>query len=357
MKRDKVCGEIRESDINTTITIAGWVFRRRDHGGLIFIDLRDRSGICQVVFSPDVSGDAHEKAHDLRAEYVIAVTGEIRRRPEGTENPSLPTGMTEMYVKELVVLNEAAPLPYSMEEAAEAGEALRLKYRYLDLRRPEMQQNMITRHRASKLIRDYLDDNGFLEIETPMLTKSTPEGARDYLVPSRLNPGYFYALPQSPQLFKQILMVAGMEKYFQIVKCFRDEDLRADRQPEFTQVDLEMSFVDRKDVIELIEGMMKKLFKGVLHIDVETPFEMLSYQESMARFGNDKPDMRFGLELKDMADLAAKGTFKVFLDAIQSGGLVKAINAKGMAGISRKDIDLLTQEAQSYGAKGLPGSR
>ncbi|MBI5632530.1 MAG: aspartate--tRNA ligase [Nitrospirae bacterium] len=353
MNRDKVCGAIRESDINTTITIAGWVFRRRDHGGLIFIDLRDRSGICQVVFSPDVSGDAHEKAHDLRAEYVIAVSGEIRRRPAGTENPNLPTGMCEMYVKELVVLNEAAPLPYSMEEAAEAGEALRLKHRYLDLRRPEMQQNMITRHRASKLMRDYLDDSGFLEIETPMLTKSTPEGARDYLVPSRLNPGYFYALPQSPQLFKQILMVAGMEKYFQIVKCFRDEDLRADRQPEFTQVDLEMSFVDRKDVIELIEGMMKKLFKGVLHIDIQTPFEMLSYQESMERFGNDKPDMRFGLELKDMADLAAKGTFKVFLDAIQSGGLVKAINGKGMAGISRKDIDLLTQEAQSYGAKGL----
>ncbi len=353
MKRDKVCGEIRESDINSTITIAGWVFRRRDHGGLIFIDLRDRSGICQVVFSPDVSGDAHEKAHDLRAEYVIAITGEIRRRPAGTENPNLPTGMTEMYVKELVVLNEAAPLPYSMEEAADAGEALRLKHRYLDLRRPEMQQNMITRHRASKLMRDYLDDSGFIEIETPMLTKSTPEGARDYLVPSRLNPGYFYALPQSPQLFKQILMVAGMEKYFQIVKCFRDEDLRADRQPEFTQVDLEMSFVDRKDVIELIEGMMKKLFKDVMNIDVETPFEMLSYQESMERFGNDKPDMRFGLELTDMADLAAKGTFKVFLDAIQSGGLVKAINGKGMAGISRKDIDLLTQEAQSYGAKGL----
>ncbi len=353
MNRDKVCGEIRESDINTTITVAGWVFRRRDHGGLIFIDLRDRSGICQVVFSPDVSGDAHEKAHDLRAEYVIAVTGEIRKRPAGTENPNLPTGMTEMYVRELVVLNEAAPLPYSMEEAAEAGEALRLKHRYLDLRRPEMQQNMITRHRASKLMRDYLDDNGFLEIETPMLTKSTPEGARDYLVPSRLNPGYFYALPQSPQLFKQILMVAGMEKYFQIVKCFRDEDLRADRQPEFTQVDLEMSFVDRKDVIDLIEGMMQKLFKGVLNIDVQTPFEMLSYQESMERFGNDKPDMRFGLELKDMADLAAKGTFKVFLDAIQSGGLVKAIIGKGMAGISRKEIDLLTQEAQSYGAKGL----
>jgi aspartyl-tRNA synthetase len=353
MNRDKHCGEIRESDIGSTMTIAGWVFRRRDHGGLIFIDLRDRSGICQVVFSPDVSGGAHEKAHDLRAEYVIAVTGEIRKRPEGTENPNLPTGMTEMYVKTLEVLNEAAPLPYSMEEAAEAGEALRLRHRYLDLRRPEMQQNMIIRHRATKLMRDYLDEQGFLEIETPMLTKSTPEGARDYLVPSRLNPGHFYALPQSPQLFKQILMVAGMERYFQVVKCFRDEDLRADRQPEFTQVDLEMSFVDRKDVIALIEGMMKKLFKEALNIEVDTPFEMLSFQESMERFGNDKPDMRFGLELKDMADLAAKGTFKVFLDALQSGGLVKAINGKGMAGISRKEIDLLTQEAQSFGAKGL----
>ena len=353
MKRDKHCGELRETDIGSMITIAGWVFRRRDHGGLIFIDLRDRSGICQVVFSPDASGDAHEKAHGLRAEYVIAVTGEIRRRPEGTENTGLATGLVEMYVRDLEVLNEAAPLPYSMEEAAEAGEALRLKHRYLDLRRPEMQQNIITRHKVTKLMRDYLDERGFLEIETPMLTKSTPEGARDYLVPSRLNPGLFYALPQSPQLFKQILMVAGLEKYFQVVKCFRDEDLRADRQPEFTQIDLEMSFVDRNDVMELIEGMMQKLFKNILDVDIETPFQRLSYPESMERFGNDKPDMRFGLELKDMADLAAKGTFKVFLDALQSGGLVKAINGRGMAGISRKDIDLLTQEAQSYGAKGL----
>jgi aspartyl-tRNA synthetase len=353
MKRDKNCGELRETDIGSTMTIAGWVFRRRDHGGLIFIDLRDRSGICQVVFSPDVSGDTHEKAHGLRGEYVIAVTGEIRKRPEGTENTSLPTGLVEMYVQDIEVLNEAAPLPYSMEEAAEAGEALRLKHRYLDLRRPEMQQNIITRHKVTKLMRDYLDERGFLEIETPMLTKSTPEGARDYLVPSRLNPGLFYALPQSPQLFKQILMVAGLEKYFQIVKCFRDEDLRADRQPEFTQIDLEMSFVDRNDVMELIEGMMKKLFRSILNVDIETPFQRLGHQESMERFGNDKPDMRFGLELKDMADLAAKGTFKVFLDALQSGGLVKALNGKGMAGISRKDIDLLTQEAQSYGAKGL----
>ncbi|HSB32369.1 MAG TPA: aspartate--tRNA ligase [Candidatus Sulfobium mesophilum] len=353
MIRDKGCGEIRETDISSLMTVAGWVFRRRDHGGLIFIDLRDRSGVCQVVFSPDVAAEAHERAHDLRSEYVIAVSGEIRRRPEGTENVNMPTGMVELYAQKLDVLNESAPLPYSMEEAAEAGEALRLKHRYLDLRRPEMQANLIMRHRVSKLIRDYLDENGFLEIETPMLTKSTPEGARDYLVPSRLNPGHFYALPQSPQLFKQILMVAGMERYFQIVKCFRDEDLRADRQPEFTQVDLEMSFAGREEVLSLIEGMMKRLFKNVLDVDVETPFQRLTYQESMDRFGNDKPDLRFGLELKDMADLAAGGTFKVFLDALQGGGKVMAINGKGMAGLSRKEIDVLTAEAQSFGAKGL----
>ncbi|MFI5293518.1 MAG: aspartate--tRNA ligase [Thermodesulfovibrionales bacterium] len=353
MIRSKGCGEIRETDINSAMTIAGWVFRRRDHGGLIFIDLRDRSGICQVVFSPDVAAEAHERAHDLRSEYVITVSGEIRRRPEGTENTNMPTGMVELYVQTFEVLNESAPLPYSMEEAAEAGEALRLKHRYLDLRRPEMQRNLIVRHRAAKAMRDFLDEKGFIEIETPMLTKSTPEGARDYLVPSRLNPGHFYALPQSPQLFKQILMVAGMEKYFQIVKCFRDEDLRADRQPEFTQVDLEMSFINREDVLSLIEGMMKRLFKNVLDVEIEIPFQRLGYQESMDRFGNDKPDLRFGLELKDMADLAARGTFKVFLDALQSGGMVKAINGKGMAGLSRKEIDTLTAEAQSFGAKGL----
>lgn len=353
MIRDRNCGEIGGTDIGSSLTITGWVFRRRDHGGLIFIDLRDRSGLFQIVFSPDVAGDAHEKAHDLRAEFVIAVTGEIRKRPEGTENPGLPTGTVEMYVKKLEVLNEAAPLPFNMEEAADAGEALRLKHRYLDLRRPEMQKNFIMRHRIAKVIRDYLDSNGFLEIETPMLTKSTPEGARDYLVPSRLNPGHFYALPQSPQLFKQILMVAGLEKYFQIVKCFRDEDLRADRQPEFTQIDIEMSFADRETVLVLIEGMMKKLFREVLDTDIAVPFERLSFRESMERFGNDKPDMRFGLELKDMADLAAQGSFKVFLDALASGGLVKGINGKGMAGLSRKEIDLLTAEAQSFGAKGL----
>lgn len=351
--RDRQCGTLREEDIGSVLAVTGWVFRRRDHGGLIFIDLRDRSGICQVVFSPEVSGEVHENAHNLRAEYVISVKGEIRRRPEGTENRDIPTGLVELYVKELEVLNESAPLPFTIEEAAETGETLRLKHKYLDLRRPELQQNIIIRHRVAKLIRDYLDEHGFLEIETPVLTKSTPEGARDYLVPSRLHPGHFFALPQSPQLFKQILMVAGFEKYFQIVKCFRDEDLRADRQPEFTQVDLEMSFVEKNHIFSLIEGLMEMLFRDVLDIDLNIPFQRLSFHDSMERFGNDKPDLRFGLELSDMADLAEQGTFKVFLDAVQSGGKVKALNGKGMAGLSRKEIDMLTEDAQSYGAQGL----
>jgi len=353
MVRDRGCGEISESDMGQRLTLCGWVFRRRDHGGLIFIDLRDRSGILQVVFSPDVADDAHAQAHDLRSEYVISVSGKVRKRPEGTENPTMPTGMVEMYVDEIGVLNESSLLPFTIEDAAEASESLRLKHRYLDLRRPEMQRNLITRHKVTKVIRDYLDEKGFIEVETPMLTKSTPEGARDYLVPSRLNPGHFYALPQSPQIFKQILMVSGLEKYFQIVKCFRDEDLRADRQPEFTQVDLEMSFADMEDVIGNIEGMMKRLFHDVIDVDLEIPIERLSFHESVERFGNDKPDLRFGLELKDMADLAEKGSFKVFLDAIHSGGRVKAINGKGMASLSRKEIDTLTEEAVSFGAKGL----
>ncbi len=353
MVRDKGCGEIKESDIGLNLSLCGWVFRRRDHGGLIFIDLRDRSGIFQVVFSPEVSGNTHKLAHSLRSEYVISVSGEIRKRPAGTENPNIPTGLAEMYVNKLEVLNESSPLPFTIEDAAEASEMLRLKHRYLDLRRPEMQKNLIIRHKVTKVIRDYLDEKEFLEIETPMLTKSTPEGARDYLVPSRLNPGHFYALPQSPQLFKQILMISGLEKYFQIVKCFRDEDLRADRQPEFTQVDLEMSFADRKDVMENIESMMKRLFKDVLDIELEIPFERLSFHESTERFGNDKPDLRFGLELKDMADLSEKGSFKVFLEACRSGGRVKAINGKGLAALSRKELDLLTEEAVSFGAKGL----
>jgi aspartyl-tRNA synthetase len=353
MVRDKGCAEIKESDVGQNMTLCGWVFRRRDHGGLIFIDLRDRSGVLQVVFSPDVSVDTHERAHALRSEYVISVSGTIRERPDGTENPNMPTGTVEMYVKTLEVLNDSSALPFSIEDSADASEVLRFKHRYLDLRRPEIQKNLMIRHKVTKVIRDYLDERGFLEIETPMLTKSTPEGARDYLVPSRLNPGQFYALPQSPQIFKQILMVAGLEKYFQIVKCFRDEDLRSDRQPEFTQVDLEMSFVESKDVIAIVEGMMKNIFEDVLGEELHTPFEQLSFHESMERFGNDKPDLRFGLELKEMADLAGKGKFKVFLDAVQAGGRVKAINGRGLASLSRKEIDTLTEDAISFGAKGL----
>jgi aspartyl-tRNA synthetase len=351
--RDKGCGEIRESDIGARLTLSGWVFRRRDHGGLVFVDLRDRSGLMQVVFSPDVSAEVHKRAHDLRSEYVISVTGEVRKRPEGTENPDLPTGMAEMYVEKLEVLNTSQALPFPLEEAQEASEQVRLKYRYLDLRRPEIQKNLIVRHRATKVVRDYLDEQGFLEIETPFLTKSTPEGARDYLVPSRINPGHFYALPQSPQLFKQILMVGGIERYFQIVRCFRDEDLRADRQPEFTQVDLEMSFVDVEDVLNIIEGMVVRLFKDVLDIEIKRPFPRLTFKDSMERFGNDKPDTRFGLEITEMEDLARKGTFKVFLDALDKGGRVKGLRGPGMAGLTRREIDLLTEEAQSFGAMGL----
>lgn len=353
MIRDKWCNEVSEADIGSIIRLAGWVFRRRDHGGLIFLDLRDRSGIIQIVLSPEVSSETHEKGHGLRSEFVISILGEVRRRPEGTENPNIPTGAIEVYAEDMTILNESSPLPFTIEDAAQASESLRLKYRYLDLRRQDLQQNLIIRHKAVKTVRDYLDKQGFLEIETPMLTKSTPEGARDFLVPSRLNPGYFYALPQSPQLFKQILMISGLDRYFQIVKCFRDEDLRADRQPEFTQIDLEMSFVEREDIFVTIENMLQMVFKNVLDISIEIPFPMITFKESLERFGNDKPDMRFGLELKSIDDLANQSTFKVFLDAINGGGRVKALNAKGMAALSRKEIDMLTQEAQSFGAKGL----
>jgi aspartyl-tRNA synthetase len=353
MFRDKWCGELRPSDIGSFVNLAGWVFRRRDHGGLIFVDLRDRSGIVQIVFSPDVTAEAHRLAHSLRSEFVISVHGEIRHRPEGTENDDIATGKVEIYAGSLTVLNESAVLPFTLEEAAEASEMLRLRHRYLDLRRPEMQHNFILRHKVSKGIRDYLDSLGFIEMETPMLTKSTPEGARDYLVPSRLNPGQFYALPQSPQLFKQILMVAGMERYYQIVRCFRDEDLRADRQPEFTQVDMEMSFTDSDEIMSIVEGMVQKLFGDVMGVTIEKPFKVLSFNQAMERFGSDKPDLRFGMELVDMAGPARFGSFKVFLDALAAGGRVKAINGKGMAGLSRKELDMLTEEARDLGAKGL----
>ena len=353
MYRDRGCGEVEESDIGKERILSGWVFRWRDHGGLIFIDLRDRSGIIQVVFSPDVSKEAHELAHALRSEYVIKIRGEVRRRPEGTENPDMSTGNIEVYAGSLEVLSKSDALPFMLEETHEVSEAVRLKYRYLDLRRPEMIRNISTRHRVTKLIRDYLDKKGFLEVETPILTKSTPEGARDYLVPSRVNPGHFFALPQSPQLFKQILMCSGIERYFQIVRCFRDEDLRADRQPEFTQIDMEMSFVEADDVTGMVEGMLGDVFKEVLGVEIELPMERLTYRDAMERFGTDKPDLRFGLELAEMADLAREGSFKVFLGAIESGGRVKGLCGKGLACLSRKEIDLLTEEAQSYGAKGL----
>jgi aspartyl-tRNA synthetase len=353
MVRDKWCGDLRESAIGSSVNLAGWVYRRRDHGGLIFVDLRDRSGIVQVVFNPDVSAEAHRLAHSLRSEFVISVHGEVRHRPEGTENNDIATGKVEVSARVLTVLNEAAVLPFTLEEAADASEMLRLKHRYLDLRRPEIQRNFVLRHKVAKGIRDYLDGKGFLEIETPMLTKSTPEGARDYLVPSRLNPGLFFALPQSPQLFKQILMVSGMERYFQIVKCFRDEDLRADRQPEFTQVDMEMSFADSGEIMGLIEAMVGKLFEDVMGVTIKQPFMVLSFNQAMERFGSDKPDLRFGMELVDMADLARASSFKVFLDALNTGGRVKAINGKGMAGLSRKEVDMLTEDARSFGAKGL----
>jgi len=351
--RQKWCGELRDTDKGSKVTLAGWVYRRRDHGGLIFIDMRDRSGLMQVVFSPDVDKKAHEAAHALRSEFVIQVSGEVRMRPAGTENADLATGKVELYADTLNVLNESAPLPFMLDEGAETSESLRLKYRYLDLRRLDMQNNMLIRHRVSKSMRDYLDSQGFYEMETPMLTKSTPEGARDYLVPSRMNPGHFYALPQSPQIFKQLFMVSGLERYFQIVKCFRDEDLRADRQPEFTQVDLEMSFVSEEDVIALVEGMLKNAFKQALNVEIEAPFKRMRYEDAMERYGSDKPDLRFGLEIADMADLAERGTFKVFLDAIKSGGRVKGLLGSGMASLTRREVDLMTEKAQSFGAKGL----
>ena len=353
LKRTLYCGELQRQHEGQEVVLMGWVQRRRDHGGLIFVDLRDRSGIVQVVFSPAVNQEAFEKAEGVRNEYVLAVVGKVNSRPEGTVNPNMSTGEVEVYAHTLRLLNRAKTPPFYIEDNIDVDENLRLRYRYLDLRRPDMQRSMILRHRAAKSIRDFLDQNGFLEIETPMLTKSTPEGARDYLVPSRVNPGKFYALPQSPQLFKQILMLAGMERYFQIVRCFRDEDLRADRQPEFTQIDLEMSFVEAEDVMGLMEKMIAQVCKDTIGLDIKAAFPRLSYQEAMDRYGSDKPDTRFGLELRDITPIAAKCGFKVFNSTAGAGGQVKGINAKGCASFSRKDIDDLTAFVAVYKAKGL----
>ena len=351
-KRTSYCGELTAADIGKNACLMGWVQRRRDHGGLIFIDLRDRAGIMQLVFSPESQGNVHEAAHGLRSEFVVAVKGSVRRRPEGTANPNLSTGQVEMDVQEIRILNDSEPLPFMIEDDSDVAETTRLKYRYLDLRRPSLQNKLVLRHKVSMATRNYLADNGFIEVETPVLTKSTPEGARDFLVPSRLSPGHFFALPQSPQLFKQILMVAGMDRYFQVVKCFRDEDLRADRQPEFTQIDAEMSFVDREDVISVMEGLIIKIFSEA-GLTVNPPFPRLTYAEAVGRFGVDNPDVRFGLELVDLTKALAGSGFKVFNDAASKGGVVKAICVSGGASFSRKDLDDLTGIAASFGAKGL----
>jgi aspartyl-tRNA synthetase len=331
----------------------GWVQRRRDHGGLIFVDLRDRAGIAQVVFSPETSKEVLKKAHALRSEYVIAAQGRVGSRPEGTKNPDLETGEIEVLAEELKILNESKVPPFDISERTDVSEHVSLTFRYLDLRRPSIQQIFILRHRICQTVRNYLSTQGFLEVETPFLTKSTPEGARDYLVPSRIEPGSFYALPQSPQLFKQILMIAGFDRYFQIVKCFRDEDLRADRQPEFTQVDMECSFVHEEDIYAILEGMMKCLFGELLHIDVKTPFPRLTYKDSMDRYGVDDPDTRYGLELKDLTDLLKSSQFKVFVQAIEKGGVVKGITLKEGYGLSRKELDELVEVTKIFGAGGL----
>ncbi len=352
-KKTHSCGELAKKDVGTTVTLMGWVHTRRDHGGLIFIDLRDRGGITQVVFNPETSKEAHELAGSIRSEYVLAVTGKVSPRPGNTVNPKLPTGEIEVLADHLQIMNQAKTPPFMIEDETDVAENLRLKYRYLDLRRPSLQKVLLTRHKIAQTVRRFLDNHGFVDVETPFLTKSTPEGARDYLVPSRVNPGMFFALPQSPQLFKQILMVAGFERYYQIVKCFRDEDLRADRQPEFTQIDIELSFVEEDDVMSLMEQMLAAVVKEVKGVDIPLPFPRLTYQDAMDRYGSDKPDTRFGLELKDVSDIAKSSDFKVFVQALELGGQVKGFAAPGMAGLSRKDVDDLTNEAKIFGAKGL----
>jgi len=347
------CGTLTSGHIGERVTLAGWVDTRRDHGGLIFIDLRDRAGITQVVFNPEINSSAHQSAHQLRSEYVILIHGKVRSRPEGMANPNLKTGEIEVLVTEYELLNTSKTPPFSLEDTGEVSEAVRLRYRYLDLRRSSLQSNFFLRHRAFQFIRNFLDDKGFCDVETPFLTKSTPEGARDYLVPSRVQQGKFYALPQSPQLFKQLLMVSGFDRYYQIVRCFRDEDLRADRQPEFTQLDMEMSFISEEYIFELIEELISGLFKQILGREIPRPFRRMTYEEAMNRFGTDRPDLRFGLEMVDLTALAGKSGAKVFAEAVQKGGCIKAICLPEGAALSRKELDDLTALALSWGAKGM----
>lgn len=354
MKRTHHCNELRAAHVGQKATMAGWVHARRDLGGIVFIELRDREGNTQLVFDPQHDKASWELAQSLRSEFVIAVGGSVRQRPAGTVNPKLPTGEVELLADKLEILNPSETPPFQLDESgAQAGEDLRLQYRYLDLRRPAMAKNLILRHKVAKTARDYFDANRFLEVETPILFKSTPEGAREYLVPSRVNAGKFFALPQSPQQFKQMLMVAGVERYFQLAKCFRDEDLRADRQPEFTQIDLEMSFIDREDMYALIEGLLAAVWQAARGEKIPTPFPRMPYIEAMERFGVDKPDTRFGIELVDLTKDFAESKFKVFKSAVDAGGVVKAINAKGLASATQGQIEQLTETAKSFGAKGL----
>ena len=354
-KRTHSCGALRAGDAGKTVTLMGWVFRRRDHGGLIFVDIRDREGITQCVFNPADGALAHAKVQGVRGEFVLAVRGTVALRPQGTENSKIPTGAVEVHAAELKVLNDCRPLPFQIDSEgdAEVDETLRLKYRYLDMRRASVLKAFQVRDLLCRAVRDYLHEHGFIEVETPFLTRSTPEGARDFLVPSRLQPGSFYALPQSPQLFKQLLMVAGFERYFQIVRCFRDEDLRKDRQPEFTQVDIETSFLDRDDFLPIVEGMVAAIWRRVKGVELALPFPRLAYDEAMARFGSDKPDLRFGLELQDVSALFVDGEFQAFAQVVAGGGAVKALRIPGAGSMSRKELDDLTAEARQAGAKGL----
>ncbi len=357
MKRTHHCNELRPAQIGQTVTLSGWVHSRRDLGGLIFIDIRDREGRTQTVFDPsDLSKELFEQAASLRSECVVSITGKVRARPAGTSNAKIPTGEVEVGVKELEVLNMAEVLPFPVDDpevAKSVNEELRLQYRYLDLRRPEMARNLRLRSKVATASRVFFDEQGFLEVETPTLFKSTPEGAREFLVPSRVHAGKFYALPQSPQQFKQILMVGGVEKYFQLARCYRDEDLRADRQPEFTQVDIEMSFIEREDIYALIEGLLKRIWKTALNVDIPTPFKRLTFNEALNRYGIDKPDTRYGMELVDFTEEFRASTFKVFSGAIANGGVVKALNAKGLADATQGQIETMTEYAKSFGAKGL----
>jgi aspartyl-tRNA synthetase len=354
LKRTHTCGVLRAADEGREVVLMGWVQRRRDHGGLLFVDLRDREGITQVVFNPEINLEVHTKAGVLRDEYVLAVRGLVNLRPPDMVNPQLETGEIEVVVEELRLLNSSKTPPFELEDfRVDTSEALRLKYRYLDLRRPTIMQPILFRHRAAQVARRFLNEQGFIEVETPILTKSTPEGARDYLVPSRVQQGLFYALPQSPQLFKQLLMMAGLDRYYQLCRCFRDEDLRADRQPEFTQIDMEMAFVTEEDVYEVVEGLITALLDETIGVKVERPFPRLTFAESMARFGLDRPDTRFGLELTEVSNIVQESDFHTFKEVVAQGGMVKALCAPGLARLSRKDLDDLTDFAAVYGAKGL----